>query len=256
MIKKTLSLIILVILLTGCAAESEENQTLTISAAASLTDAIQEIAASYEESHNVNIKLNLAGSGKLAQQIEQGAPVDLYLSANQAWMDQLAEKKLVDPDSRTNFATNRIVLVGSKGKKLKGPIQELQTWSENEQLAIGDPESVPAGTYTKQALKTIQVWPKIQNQLVFASDVRQVLAYVESGNVDFGFVYASDAQISDQVSVLTTLDSDWHKPIIYPAAIISDSNQKNHAEKFLSYLKSKPAQKVLHKYGFQEVDDQ
>ncbi|ARI75500.1 molybdate ABC transporter substrate-binding protein [Halobacillus mangrovi] len=256
MIKKTAPLFLFVLFLFGCASEPEPKTTLTISAAASLTDAIQEIVNTYEETHHVNIRLNFAGSGKLAQQIEHGAPVDLYLSANQAWMNKLEEKKLVEPDSRTDFTSNRIVMIGPKGQEQQGSLEELPSWSTEQQLAIGDPESVPAGTYTKQALQTIQVWSKIQSQLVFSSDVRQVLAYVESGNVGYGFVYASDAQISDQVSVLSTLDPKWHKPIIYPAAILSTSEKKEEAKSFLSYLLSEPSQKILHNYGFQKVDDQ
>ncbi|MGI8313979.1 molybdate ABC transporter substrate-binding protein [Halobacillus mangrovi] len=256
MIKKTIPILLFVLFLFGCASEPEPKTTLTISAAASLTDAIQEIANTYEETHNVTIRMNFAGSGKLAQQIEQGAPVDLYLSANQAWMNKLVNKNLVEPDSRTDLTSNRIVLIGAKGKEQQGPLEELPSWSTDQQLAIGDPESVPAGTYTKQALQTIQVWGKIQSQLVFSSDVRQVLAYVKSGNVGYGFVYASDAQISEHISILSTLDPKWHKPIIYPAAILSTSDQKKEAKSFLSYLLSEPSQKILHNYGFQKVDDQ
>ncbi len=250
-----LCLIIVLLLMSGCShpAESKKETDLTISAAASLTDAIKELKNDYENSHpNVNIKLNLASSGKLAQQIQQGAPADVYLSANQRWMDTLEKDQQIDPDTRFNFTKNSIVLIGLKKDKHQVTSFKKLSPEANVQLAVGEPESVPAGKYTKETLQTIHKWDKLKDQFVFGSDVRQVLAYVESGNAKLGFVYASDALISDKVEVLAKADADWHTPIIYPAAIVKDTKVKKQSQGFLDYLKTDKAQSILQKYGFEK----
>ncbi|MGP4077817.1 molybdate ABC transporter substrate-binding protein [Halobacillus sp. K22] len=248
---RLLACIVIIVSLASCSASSEENKSLTISAAASLTDAIKELIDTYESSHNTSIQLNLASSGKLARQIEQGAPVDLYLSANQKWMDQLEAEEQIESDSRRNFTSNHLVIIGPKNKDELNSLEALATLPPESQIAVGEPESVPAGSYTKQALKKIQIWEALKEQLVFASDVRQVLTYVESGNVSYGIVYGSDAKISDQVHVLTEIDPALHKPIVYPGAVLSDSEHKQEATDFLRFLETKEAKDIMKKYGFQ-----
>ncbi|UOQ44716.1 molybdate ABC transporter substrate-binding protein [Halobacillus salinarum] len=253
--KRCIFLLLIIVMIAGCSnpAKSNENTELTISAAASLTDAVKDLKDQYEKKHpNVSIQLNLASSGKLAQQIQQGAPADVYLSANQRWMDTLEDDDKIDPDSRFNFTKNTIVLIGLKNNSTNvKSFQDLKP-EASVQLAVGDPDSVPAGKYTKETLQTIQKWDKLKEQFVYGSDVRQVLAYVESGNAKLGFVYGSDAKISDKVKVMDQAEDSWHSPIIYPAAIVKDSKAKKEAQSFLDYLKTDAAQETLQKYGFKK----
>ncbi|WP_458414340.1 molybdate ABC transporter substrate-binding protein [Schinkia sp. CFF1] len=232
--------------------KNEEKPTeLMVSAAASLTDALNEMKQVYESEHKpVHLLFNLGGSGKLAQQIEQGAPTDLFLSADQKSMDELEIKSLINADSRVDFTGNKMVLVGAKDQNLS-----ISSFNDIDpdilsQVAIGEPESVPAGTYAKETLEALGMWDKIQSKLVYAKDVRQVLTYVESGNADIGFVYSSDALTSDKVKVLAEADSSLHTPIIYPAAIVADSNHQAEAKQFIEFLQSDAGQKILKKYGF------
>ncbi|MCA0972372.1 molybdate ABC transporter substrate-binding protein [Halobacillus litoralis] len=248
--KQATILFILVLALTGCTSNAEEGRTLTISAAASLTDAIEEITANYEKMTDTTITLNVAGSGRLAQQIEQGAPADVFLSANQKWMDQLEESQSIDPSTRVDFVRNRLVVIAENGTKPLSSLQSMTNLGTNEQIALGQPDSVPAGTYTKQALETIQLWDDLEEKMVFGSDVRQVLAYVESGNVTYGIVYGSDAASSGQVAVVSEFESDAHDPIVYPAAVVQTSQQEDSARDFVSYLMSDEAQQILADRGF------
>ncbi len=248
---RLLAFLIIIVSFAGCSASSEEKKSLTISAASSLTDVMKELIDTYESAHNVSIQLNLASSGKLARQIEQGAPADLYLSANQKWMDQLEADKQIESATRRNFTSNHLVMIGSKNNNELTSLQTLANLPPESQIAVGEPESVPAGSYTKQALQKIQLWELIKEHLVFSSDVRQVLTYVESGNVSYGIVYGSDAKISDQVKVLTEIDPELHKPIVYPGAVLSDSTHKQEATDFLNFLGTKEAKEIMKKYGFQ-----
>ncbi|RWZ54765.1 molybdate ABC transporter substrate-binding protein [Halobacillus fulvus] len=247
---KKILLLVIFLTLTGCSQASSENSTITISAAASLTDALDPIVELYEKEHDITIKRNVAGSGKLAQQIEQGAPVDLFLSANQKWMDRLEDNGWIDPSTRVTFAENQLVVIRKKGDHPPFSLEHLADLEASSKIALGEPESVPVGSYTKQALKTIQLWGKISEHRVFASDVRQVLAYVESGNAEYGFVYKSDTYISDQVEIAAAIDSSFHAPIVYPGAVVTDSPNQAEARDFLEFLQSPEVREMLHDYGF------
>lgn len=256
----TIMVTLFLIFTIGCSQKPEDagandaiNVDLLISAASSLTEALQEIKEVYEKEHGtVNVTFNFGGSGKLAQQIEQGAPVDIYISADPDWINQLEKKSLIIPETRVDFTSNRLVLIG--GKNVKGKITSLDdvNISEIKQIAIGEPESVPAGKYTKQTLEKVGQWENIQSKLVLAKDVRQVLTYVESGNADLGFVYLSDALLSDHVKILTEIEDHLHSPIIYPVAIVAESKQKAEANQFIDFLQSETAQAILEKYGFKK----
>ncbi len=256
-----LTLLFLLFISTGCSqnnakdgsegANTLEPTELMISAAASLTDALNEMKQVYENEHkSVELLFNFGGSGKLAAQIEQGAPTDLFLSADQKSMDNLEKKSLITVDSRADFTGNKIVLVAEKNKKIS--IHSLTDIDPNTltQIAIGEPDSVPAGTYAKEALESIGKWDEVQSKLVYAKDVRQVLTYVESGNADIGFVYSSDALTSDRVKVLAEADTAIHTPIVYPAAIVADSKNQAEAQQFIVFLLSDIGQSILEKYGF------
>ncbi|GEN53084.1 molybdate ABC transporter substrate-binding protein [Halobacillus faecis] len=240
----------ILLILCSCTSPSDSNDTnIRIAAAASLKDVLEELTPHFEEKYNIEVETIYGGSGKLARQIEQGAPVDVFLSADLRWIELLKEQDLVEKDTYIEFATNRIVLIGDESKSRLDTIQELEL-TESEQLAVGNPESVPAGTYTKQTLERIQLWRKLKDQMVFGSDVRQVLAYVESGQVDYGFVYASDALISDQVTTLTQVDPTFHDSIVYPGIVLSKSRTKDQGQKFLTFLTSDHATEKYKAYGF------
>ncbi|MCA0984921.1 molybdate ABC transporter substrate-binding protein [Halobacillus yeomjeoni] len=236
--------------LTSCS-NVDDTSPLTISAASSLTDVLSEIADEYERENNESIEINFSSSGKIAQQIIRGAPVDVFLSADQRWMNKIEEQNLIVKNSRHNIVGNQLVLIVPKHNRSNVHVEDLKF--KDGKVAIGDPDSVPAGTYTKQVLKKIQLWEEMHGRTVFTSNVRQVLAYVESENVHYGFIYASDAKISDRVRIAEYIDKDLHKPIVYPAAVIDNKKNQKRAEKFLTYLQSERAQQIFHKYGFQEV---
>lgn len=224
---------------------------LIISAAASLTDALEEIEREFTNSYpNIRLAYNFGGSGKLKQQIEQGAPVDVFLSASQADMKALQQQQLIVEESLVDFTSNALVLIVHEQADV-----EVSSFSELDntaisQIAVGDPETVPAGRYTKETLSHLQLWDKLNSRFVYASDVRQVLTYVELQNVDVGVVYQSDAKSSERVRILATADPSWHRPIIYPGAVIADSSHLQEATEFVHFLMSERGQEILEKYGF------
>lgn len=235
-------------------AKTEERTTLTISAAVSLTDALEEMKESYEEEHPVDMTFNLGGSGTLAQQIQQGAPVDIFISANQDWMDILEEEELMDTSTREDVTGNSIVLIAGKSSSIDyDSIEDIKV-DDVDQIAVGNPESVPAGQYTEEILKNLNMWDELKKseKIVQAKDVRQVLTYVETGNADIGFVYESDAVSSDKINILTEADPSTHDPIIYPGAVTADSKHPDEAKAFMKYLQSDEAQDILKTYGFKK----
>src|SRR5699024_437187 len=217
----------------------------------SLTDAMDKITEKYEAEHpGIDLEFNFAGSGKLAQQIQQGAPVDVFISANESWMDKLVNDKEIDEKERLDVTGNRLVMITQNDTDIQYDSFDDIDESELDQIAIGNPKSVPAGEYTKEVLNHLQKWDELEDQFVYAKDVRQVLTYVESGNVDIGFVYESDALSADNVKVITYSNPEDHDEIIYPGAILNDSAMQKEGKKFLQYLTSEEGQEILEKYGF------
>jgi molybdate transport system substrate-binding protein len=250
-------LILLVVMcmlaLTGCSqANSSKRVTLNVSGAASLTDALKEIEDRFEkENPSIDVVLNLASSGTLQRQIEQGAPADVFLSASLEKFNALREKGLLDEHYTDKLLENELVVITEKDDNLKlDNLHGLTTGSEIERIAIGVPTSVPAGRYAKESLEHKHLWDDLEKKMVYGKDVRQVLTYVETGNVDVGFVYATDAVISDDVEVIHRIDSSLHTPIIYPAGIIDRSDKKDAALSFYTFLKTEKAQETFKKYGF------
>ncbi|AHD07226.1 molybdate-binding lipoprotein-like protein [Paenibacillus larvae subsp. larvae DSM 25430] len=224
---------------------------LTISAAASLQDAFKEIQEKFEkEQPGIKLSFNYGASGALQKQIEQGAAADLFFSADEDKFDQLQEKGLLDPAKSKKLLANELVLVVPKGAKIKPASLQDLTKEDIKQIAIGTPESVPAGAYAKEALTDQHVWDKIQAKLVMGKDVRQVLSYVETGNVEAGLVYLTDAKSSDKVEVAVTASEDSHTPIIYPAGMAKETKHAKEADLFLQYTQGKEAKEIFTKYGF------
>ncbi|MFS0687765.1 molybdate ABC transporter substrate-binding protein [Sporosarcina sp. 179-K 8C2 HS] len=238
----------------GCATTGgkEDTQTeLAISAAASLTDALTEIKQAYEkDNHDIGLTLNLGSSRKLATQIEQGAPADIYLSASMDDMIRLKEKGLVNESTIINFTENSLVLIVNK--HVENPVSSFEQLDSVgiKHISIGEPNTVPAGKYTKEVLEHLQLWASLKNKLVMGSDVRQVLTHVELGNADYGVVYASDARTSDKVTVVAEADPSWHSRIIYPGAVVKDSNHHAEAQDYLDFVSGEEGIAVLKKYGF------
>jgi len=225
-------------------------QQLTVSAAASLSDAFKEIGRRFEATKSgVTVRCNFAASGVLIQQIAQGAPVDVFASADQETMNRGVEQKLIEPDTRRDFAANVVVLVApAQGGPALKTLADLGR-PDVKRIAIGKTETVPVGRYTKQLLEAANLWAPLQPKLVQADSVRQVLDYVARGEVEAGFVYRTDAAImADKVQV--ALAPGGHTPVTYPVAVVSESRQKALAKEFAEYLRSPAAQEVLARFGF------
>lgn len=222
---------------------------LIVSAAASLTNAFKEIGAEFEKVQlGTKVTFNFAASGPLLQQIENGAPVDVFASADQETVDKAAGKKLIDPASRRNFASNRLVLVQPKaGTPVKG-LAELKADSI-KRVGIGNPASVPVGRYTRDVLQSEGLWEPLEPKFILADSVRQVLDYVSRGEVDAGFVYSTDAAIvKDKVSVVSTIATI--RPVLYPIAVVASSKAPKVAEQFIGFVAAATGQAILEKYGF------
>ncbi|MGF1538558.1 MAG: molybdate ABC transporter substrate-binding protein [Elainellaceae cyanobacterium] len=222
---------------------------LTVSAAASLQDALKDIQVVYQaEAPEATVVYNFGSSGSLAQQIAQGAPVDVFLSASVPWMDSLEAKGEILEESRRNLLQNAMVLIAPQDTAIAS-FEDLTTDTARK-IAMGEPESVPAGGYAKELLSALGLFKALQPKLVFAKDVRQVLSYVETGNVDAGLVYATDAQVSESIQVLATAPPNSHAPIVYTIAVVEDSSEAAAAQQFLDFLSTETAADIFRNYGF------
>jgi molybdate transport system substrate-binding protein len=231
-------------------AQNSAPTTLTISAAASLADVFNELHPVYEKQHSgVALVYNFGGSGTLQIQIEQGAPVDIFVSAASQEMDALEKKNLLVPDTRVILARNQIVLIVPRDSTGISGFRDLLR-PKVRVVALGEPASVPAGHYAQQVLEHLGIYQQVRAKAVFAGDVRQVLAYVETGNADAGIVYATDVQTSKRVRIVADAPAGSHDPVIYPGAVIGQSTHHDAAREFLNFLTGPEARAVFAKYGF------
>ncbi len=215
---------------------------ITVSAAISLQNAFKDIGANFQKTHpEVKIYFNFAASGILQKQIEQGAPVDVFASASQVEMDSLDEKGLIINSTRTNFTTNKLVMVAHSNLT----IEELKNL---DKIAIGNPKTVPAGRYAQAFLENVGIYEMLKPKLIFGENVRQVLDYVERGEVDAGFVYFSDA-LNNNLSVSPT-NASLYPQIVYPIAVVKGSRQPEVSRQFIEYIQSDEGQTILHRCGF------
>ncbi|RYX88645.1 MAG: molybdate ABC transporter substrate-binding protein [Comamonadaceae bacterium] len=225
-------------------------QQITVSAAASLTDAFKEIGAKFEAAKpGLTVRFNFAASGVLLQQISQGAPVDVFASADQETMDRAAAQKLVDTATRQNFVTNSLVLIepAQGGTGLKS-LRDL-AGAPVKKIAVGKVATVPVGRYTKQVLDAVNLWTALEPKFVQADSVRQVLDYVARGEVEAGFVYRTDATLmGDKVKVI--LSPGGTAPVSYPVAVVADSRQAALARDFIAFVAGAAGQQTLAKFGF------
>lgn len=233
--------------------ENNDYTELHISAASSLQEVMVEIEKEFKiENPDIKLTFNLGSSGSLMQQIEQGAPCDIFISASNKEMDKLIEENLIDKDTKDILLTNDLVLISAKGENIDS-LEDLQK-DKISKIAIGDFNSVPAGKYAKEVLDNANLYNKIKHKLVFGKDVKEVLAWVNQGNAQVGFVYSSDAIKKDNIEVALTTDENLHSSIEYPIAIVKDSKQKESAVEFKEFMLSDKGQAILEKYGFKKVD--
>ncbi len=231
--------------------EIDAAKNLTVSAAISLKDAFDEIGSAYQTKSGVKINFNYGASGALQQQIENGAPVDVFASAGEAQMDALEKGGFINSDSRRDFVWNSLVLIVPKNSTLNIKTFNDLRKSEVKKIAVGNSKTVPAGQYAAESLTNANLGDALQNKLISAENVRQVLDYVVRGEVDAGIVYATDAQAAkNSVNVVAAADENSHSPITYPLAIIKDGKQKQAAYAFTNFLLSETGQNILRKYGF------
>ncbi|EZH65596.1 hypothetical protein DH09_14935 [Bacillaceae bacterium JMAK1] len=241
-----------ILLLAGCGEASdvdEESPEIFIMAAASMTDAVNDLQDLYKESHDVGFVVNYGSSGQLRQQIVQGAPADLFLSASLSDVERLDEE--IDIRASVELLENQLTLISTPDVE-----SQLDDWSsladaDLQNIAIGQPDTVPAGQYTLEALENERLWSTVEPNAVYGSDVRQVLTYVETGNADAGFVYHTDALTSEDIVIIDHAPEGSHSPIVYPIAQLTDEEA---AQEFFDWLQSDEAIAVFEDYGFQGVN--
>lgn len=237
------------ILVTALVLHNANAAEVNVYAAASLTDVMKEIAANYEKESTDKIVFNFGASSLLARQIIERAPADIFFSADEAKMDDLQKAGLIVTDTRRDLLSNSLVLVVPNDSKLAiASPDELLT--KVQKIAIADPRAVPAGIYTKEYLSGLGLWDKLQSKMVPTENVRAALAAVESGNVDAGFVYKTDANISKKVKIAFSVPVEKGPAILYPIAIVNEAKNKSAAEGFSQYLESAKARTLFERYGF------
>lgn len=245
MLSKSLCLLIASILCRSHAAD------LTVSAAASLTDAFNDIGKAYTEQYPEDkVFFNFAGSGALLKQLQNGAPIDVFASADQLRMDIAEKEQLIQSNSRVNFAQNALVVIVPKDSNIQPQtLVEFVEQSKFKRIAIANPESVPVGTYSKNALESAGLWEKIGERNIPTHNVRQALDYVARGEVDAGFVYATDAaMMKDKVSLSFQVPLD--EALAYPIAVSANSQSPEAAARFVQFVLSQTGQRILRDYGF------
>ncbi|MFP4254714.1 MAG: molybdate ABC transporter substrate-binding protein [Halothece sp.] len=242
------------LLVIGCQpAQTTSSNQLTVSAAGSLQDVMKAIKPLYKEEYpNREIVYNFASSGALQRQIEQGAPVDVFISAAVDKMDTLEQQNLILTETRRDILKNQIVLVTQKGNKNNLSLTGFKDLTANavSLIAMGEPDSVPAGKYAQEVLNSLSITDEINAKFVYGKDVRQVLNYVETDNVEVGIFYRTDALVSDQVEIIATAPEKSHSPIIYPIAMIKDSEKVELGKEFIDFLTTQEAKTVFEEYGF------
>ena len=251
-----LTICAITLLMTGCGGneKSAAPVELHISAAASLTNAMNDLAEIYaKDNPNVKITFNFGSSGALQQAIENGGETDLFFSAAQKQMNALDEKGELAEGTRRDLLKNEVVLIVPADSKSDIASFDDVATDKVQKIALGEPKGVPVGQYSEEIFSKLNILDAVNAKAVYGSDVRQVLAWTETGEVDCGVVYATDAAISDKVKVICSAPEGSHKPVIYPAAAIKSSKNLDAAKKFLDFTASKPAKKIFADYGFKSI---
>ena len=239
---------VLLLALSIAAARAED--AVRVYAAASLTNAIGEISQAWTQAGHPKPTLVFAASSALAKQVENGAPADVFASADRRWMDYLAERKKIDPASRVDLVGNELVLVTPKYRGFAVTLDKTfdLAGAFEGKVCTGEPDVVPVGTYAKQALISMGWWSALASRVVGTEDVRTALAFVERGECPLGIVYATDAAISGKVEIVGRFPASTHDPIVYPFAVVAGAGPQ--AAAFLEYLRSEAARQAFRKHGF------
>jgi len=229
---------------------AENKEAVVVFAAASLTNAINEISTNYEQEKGAQIKTSFAASSALAKQIENGAPADIFISADTKWMNYLKDKHALKDSTVSNLLTNHLVLIAPVGKRFDVTMNKSFDFfgAFNGKLCTGEMASVPVGIYAKQALTSLAWLDAGQSKIVGTQDVRAALTLVERAECAVGIVYETDAKISNKVEVIATFPDNVHEPILYPLSLTKDASAKS--ADFYEYLKSDKAKAIFTKYGF------
>lgn len=219
-----------------------------------MKDVLTELKELYEQNHQVELLFNFGGSGALKQQIIQGAPVDLFISASKDHVDELVEKQYIPANYHSPLVANSLVLITPKNdNRIILTLSDLQDQSI-EKIAIGIPETVPAGSYAKEVLQNAKLWSQIEDKLIYTKDVSQVLTYVETENVDAGMVYKTDAFSTKKVEVTENINPSLHSPIMYYLGVLKKTTNRIESQSLFEFLQSSAAQQVFKKYGFNVLD--
>jgi molybdate transport system substrate-binding protein len=224
----------------------------TVFAAASLKTALDEINRSWSKQNSGKVVVSYAASSALARQIERGAPADIFVSADLEWMDYLAQRQLLNAESRVSLLRNELVMIAPAAAKISIELKkglQLGQLLGNDRLSMADPDSVPAGKYGKAALEALGLWPQVSTKIIRADNVRTALNFVARGETPLGIVYRTDAAAEAKVRVVATFPSGSHPPIVYPAALLAGSKNAEAAA-FFSWLKSNAATGIFRKHGF------
>ncbi|HWC63590.1 MAG TPA: molybdate ABC transporter substrate-binding protein [Rhizomicrobium sp.] len=232
------------------ASGAQAQTAITVFAASSLTDSMKAVADAYEKKSGLHVTLSFGGSNTLAQQIDQGAPADLFFSADTDWMDFLVQHNCMAPATRRNLLGNRLVLVGGPQSKplTIAPRLNLAAALGSGKLALADPNSVPAGKYGKAALTALGIWDSVADKIAPAENVRVALEYVARGEAPYGIVYETDAKAAPQIRIVGTFPGNTHPPIVYPVALTRTASAA--AKDFLGYLSGPDARAIFEKAGF------
>ena len=229
------------------------DQTITVSAAISLSGALEEVAKAYKAEGGGDVRYNFAASNVLARQIVNGAPADIFISADEAQMDYAQKAGAIDPATRVRLLRNRLVVVTQADRRADWRDVQALLGGDVKRIAIGDPSGVPAGVYAKQYLEKVGHWHALQPKLLPLANVRAALGAVESGGAEAGFVYESDTMATSRVRIAFVIDGPNAPEIIYPAAITSRTAQRDAASRFLAFLRTPAATAIFKRYGFSGI---
>lgn len=245
-------LLALILLSTSGVLLAAAKNSLLVFAAASTTNVMLDATAEFEEIHGISVTTSFAASSTLARQIEQGAPADLYISANLKWMDYLEKKNLIKPSTKETLFTNTLVLISSSQNPINADIDaslDLNAMLGEGYLAMANPDHTPVGMYAKKSLQNLGMWPGLVSKIARTKDVRAALMLVERHEVPFGIVYQTDAFISQKVNIVGYFPKTSHPPIVYLCALVNKKERKE-SKQFLSFLKSTRAKGIFKKHGF------
>lgn len=254
MSRSLIGCIALALLVSGCETPPSPEPELQVFAAASLQDALQSVADAYQESSSVGIVFNFASSNALARQIIEGGRADLFFSADEAQMETVATESLIEPDSRIPLLSNALVLIVPSGSAVRIESPEDLLQSAFSPLALGDPEAVPAGVYARRFLEKADLWNALKDRIAPAVNVRAAMELVATAAAPIGIVYQTDAAISDRVKIVYEVPRDLTPPIVYPAAILRESENPEEARDFLRFCQEAQGRAIFERFGFKPLE--